>query len=192
MSVCDRVILWGSRVIVPPKVQERVLEELHSTHPGVNRMKSITRSYVWWPGMDAEIENRVKVCHSCQENVNSPAKAPVHLWEWPERAWSHVRIDYPGPFEGRMFLVVIDAYSKWIEVVPVRHATSQSTMTNFKLSSLCMVFPKCWCQTTVHRSPVLNFKSLSTEMLFIMFKLLRIIRLPMDSPRERSKHLSPL
>ena len=63
-------------------------------------MKSIASSYVWWPGIDTEIENRVKVCHACQENVSSPAKAPVHPWEWPEHAWSHVHIDYAGPFEG--------------------------------------------------------------------------------------------
>ena len=96
-------------------------------------MKSIARSYVWWPGMDTENENRVKVCHACQENVNSPAKAPVHPWEWPERAWSRVHIDYASPFEGCMFLVVIDAYSKWIEVVPVRHATSQSTIDKLRI-----------------------------------------------------------
>ena len=95
-------------------------------------MKSIARSYVWWPGMDSEIENRVKACHACQENVNSPAKAPVHPWEWPERAWSRVHIDYAGPFEGRMFLIVIDAFSKWLEVAPVRHATSQSTIDKLR------------------------------------------------------------
>ena len=92
LSMCLRVILWGSRVIVPLKSRERVLEVLHSTYPVVNRMKSIARSYVWWPGMDTQIENRVKACHACQENVNSPAKAPVHPWEWPERAWSRVHM----------------------------------------------------------------------------------------------------
>ena len=96
-------------------------------------MKSLTRSYVWWSGMDAEIENRVKICHACPEDLNSPAKAPVHLWEWPERAWSRVHIDYAGPFEGCMFLIVIDAYSKWMEVIPVCYATSQTTITKLRI-----------------------------------------------------------
>ena len=109
LSVSDRVLLWGSRVIVPPKVCERVIDVLHSMHPGVSRMKRLARSYVWWPGMDTEIEQRVKSCHACQENLNSPAKASLHTWEWPERAWSRVHVDYAGPFEGSTCMVAVDA-----------------------------------------------------------------------------------
>ena len=32
-----------------------------------------------------------------------------------------------------MFLFVVDAYSKWMEVVPVRHATTQSTVEKLRL-----------------------------------------------------------
>ena len=96
-------------------------------------MKSLAQSYVWWPGMDAEIGNCEKSCHACQESLNSPAKAPVHPWEWPECAWSHVHIDYAGPFEGSMFLVVIDAYSKRMKVIPVCHATSQTTIDKLRI-----------------------------------------------------------
>ena len=78
LSVNDRVLSWDSGVIVPPKSRDKVIKALHSMHPGVSRMKRLARSYVWWPGMDAEIENRVKSSHACQENLNSPAKAPVH------------------------------------------------------------------------------------------------------------------
>ena len=119
--------------MVPPKVRERVFDVLHSTHPGVSRIKSLAQSYVWWPGMDAEIEQTVKCCQSCQENIKAPAKEPLHLWEWPERAWSHVHVDYAGPFEGLMFLIVVDAYSKWMEVVPVCNATSQSTIEKLRI-----------------------------------------------------------
>ena len=133
LSVNDRVLFWGIRVIAPFKSREKVNEVLHSTHPGVSRMKSLTRSYVWWPGMDAEIENRVKSCHACQENLNFPGKAPVHPWEWHECAWSRVHIDYAGPFEGSLFLAVIDAFSKWMEVIPVRRATSQTTIDKHRI-----------------------------------------------------------
>ena len=40
LSVMDGCLLWGSRVIIPPKGREAIIEELHDTHPGIVRMKS--------------------------------------------------------------------------------------------------------------------------------------------------------
>lgn len=42
-------LLWGSRVVVPLKLQETVLKVLHEGNPGILRMKGLARSYVWWP-----------------------------------------------------------------------------------------------------------------------------------------------
>ena len=47
LSVLDGCILWGSRVVVPPQGQPSVLQELHTAHPGMTRMKALARMYVW-------------------------------------------------------------------------------------------------------------------------------------------------
>ena len=75
-------ILWGSRIVVPPKFHKQMLDELHSTHSGIARMKSLGRSYLWWLGLDADIERTVKHCISCKVNSNFPQVAPLHTWEW--------------------------------------------------------------------------------------------------------------
>ena len=128
LSVQDGCVLWGSRVVVPQAGRAKVLEELHDGHPGVSRMKSLARGVVWWPGIDQQLEEKVKGCSLCQANQKTPAQAPLHPWDWPERPWARIHIDYAGPFMGKMFLVVVDAHSKWLHVEIVPAATSQNTI----------------------------------------------------------------
>ena len=90
-------------------------------------MKSLARSYVWWPGMDSDIEQLINTCDLCQHHQKSPDKAPIHPWEWPTKPWQRLHIDYAGPFHNKMFLIV-NAHSKWLEVIPTSGSTSQITI----------------------------------------------------------------
>ncbi|CAM4597728.1 unnamed protein product [Leuciscus chuanchicus] len=132
LSVKDGCVLWGARVVVPQRSRKAILKQLHHTHPGISRMKGLARSYVWWPGMDSEIEKEVQSCHTCQESRNPPAGAPLHPWEWPETPWSRLHVDYAGPFLEKIFLVIVDAHSKWIDVYPASTATSQVTIEKLR------------------------------------------------------------
>jgi len=62
-------VLWGSRIIVMPQWQKPILQELHSTHPGMNKMKSLSRGYVWWPHLDEDIDSVVRKYSVCQELI---------------------------------------------------------------------------------------------------------------------------
>ena len=120
LSIQDGCLLWGGRVIVPPQVREEVMLELHEAHPGIARMKSLARQYVWWPRMDADFEQRVKTCKTCQSSRKNPAPAPLHPWEWPWQPWSRVHADYAGPFIGQMFLLLVDTHTKWMFTVSLQ------------------------------------------------------------------------
>ncbi|XP_026320398.1 uncharacterized protein K02A2.6-like [Hyposmocoma kahamanoa] len=65
INVVDDCLLFGSRVIVPPKCQAKVLDLLHEGHPGIVRTKLLARSSFWWPNMSTDIENKCKSCESC-------------------------------------------------------------------------------------------------------------------------------
>ena len=138
LSMMDGCVLWGARVVIPLNLQDQVIDELHQNHPGIVRMKALARSYLWWPKIDEDIERKVKSCEICQSTRYLPARAPLHPWDWPTRPWSRLHLDYAGPFWGRMFLIVIDSHSKWLEVLPVRAATSEETIE--KLGRLFSTF----------------------------------------------------
>ena len=132
LSVTDGCVLLGARVVVPPPGREFVLEQLHDTHPGITRMKSLARSYVWWPGIDKDIVSTVQKCQICQESRPSPSKAPLHPWEWPTRPWCRIHIDHAGPFMGKLFLIIIDAHSKWIDVLIVNSTSAEATISKLR------------------------------------------------------------
>ena len=85
LSIHAGCILLGSRVVVPPAGRQKIMEELHQGHPGITRVKGLARGFVWWPGMDLDLENMVKSCPNCQVNQKAPPVAPLHPWEWPQR-----------------------------------------------------------------------------------------------------------
>eukprot|EP00731_Ephydatia_muelleri_P011471 Em0006g365a len=72
LSVQDGCALWGHRVVIPPAGRKAVMRTLHDAHPGITRMKGLARSFVWWPGIDADLEGKVKGCQACQEHDISP------------------------------------------------------------------------------------------------------------------------
>ena len=132
LSAHSDCILWGCRVLIPEQGRQAILMELHEGHPGMSRMKSLARMYVWWPGLDADIEKSVRLCQACQVVQSLPPHVPLNPWKWPSRSWARLHLDFAGPLENRMFLVLIDAYSKWIETFPTHGSTSTTVIQHLR------------------------------------------------------------
>ena len=132
LTVLNGCVLRGNRVIVPPVGRAKMIDELHESHPGMRKMKSLARSYVWWPGIDHDVEEKVRACNVCQQTRPQNPPVTIHPWEWPKRPWSRLHLDYAGPISGKMFLVLIDAYSKWLDVKVVNSATLSATIEHLR------------------------------------------------------------
>ena len=129
LSVEQDCLLWGLRVIIPTRYQEDMLEELHTGHPGIVRMKELARSYLWWPNVDLEIEQTVRNCASCQQVRKPPAVAPLAPWMWPSNPWHRVHVDYAEDENGH-YLIVVDAHSRWPEIFfMARNTSAKATIT---------------------------------------------------------------
>lgn len=126
------ILLWGYRVMIPQKLQRYVLSELHSSHLGIVKMKTLSRSYVWWPSLNKDIERIANNCEPCLKNRPDVPKTAIQSWPVPEGPWQRVHIDFAGPILNKMLLIVVDAFSKWLEVVIVPSITSDCTISKLR------------------------------------------------------------
>lgn len=125
-------VLWGSRVVIPETLRGNILELLHSTHMGMVSMKALARSFVWWPGLDASIEHTVRVCSVCQLNQRKPPTSVPHPWVAPKGPWERIHLDFCGPIFGHMWMVVIDAFSKWIEILRMSNTQTPAVIQELR------------------------------------------------------------
>lgn len=118
-----------------------MLKQLHQPHPDITRIKSLARSYFWWPKKDSETENVVNSCVICQEKRHLPAAALLPK-DWPEKPWRRIHLDNAGPLLGRTILIMVDAHSKWIETCPLKTIYLAATIECLKRSFSQFGLPK--------------------------------------------------
>lgn len=103
-------------MVIPEVLRGRILEELHSGHVGIAKMKGLDRNYVWWQGIDNDIEKIVRNCRECSRFQNDPKPVPLHHWEPTDEPFQRIHMDFAGPFIGHNFLVCVDLHTKWPEI----------------------------------------------------------------------------
>ena len=133
LSCHQDCLMWGNRVVVPNSFRERILQDLHEGHSGMVKTKAIARSYVWWPKLNQDIEDLCSSCSECQKTSNMPKAAPVHPWDFPNNPWERLHMDFAGPFLNSMFLLIVDAHSKWLEIYPMKSTTAAKTVEKLRI-----------------------------------------------------------
>ena len=139
LSAHEGCVVWGSRVIIPPRGRKAVLQELHEGHPGMSRMKSFARMHVWWPGLE-DVENHVREGPHVKPISRNHLSRHYTRGNGPRGHGFRLHLDFAGPVDGKMFLVLINAHSKWIEIFPTNGSTSavvieslRTTFARFRL-----------------------------------------------------------
>uniref|UniRef100_A0A1I8BP70 RNA-directed DNA polymerase n=1 Tax=Meloidogyne hapla TaxID=6305 RepID=A0A1I8BP70_MELHA len=136
-------ILFVNKVVIPLTLRNKIRESLHASHSGIVRMKNLAREYVYWPGINKEIEEMSANCKSCQETIKIPVKNELSPWPVPNKSWERIHIDFAGPCkDGKLYMIIIDAYSKWPEVFTNTTTSAKESIKNLEWAFSHYGFPK--------------------------------------------------
>lgn len=129
----EGILLRGTRIVIPYKLRQRVLEAAHEGHPGIVAMKSRLRTKVWWPKIDDQAEKIVRACKGCTL-VSAPiASFPMKRRQLPTGPWIDVAIDFMGPLpKGEYLFVIVDYFSRYKEIKIMKNITSTNTISVLK------------------------------------------------------------
>lgn len=125
------IILKDQRILIPFAMRGKILEKLHQGHPGIEKTKQRVRQTVFWPRINQDIENLVSKCSFCQELRNANPKEPLKPQPVPAHPWQMVGTDL-FHWQNNNYLLVVDYYSRYWEIVKLRSMTSEHIITEMK------------------------------------------------------------
>ena len=125
-------IIWrDDRVLIPKCLRQEMLKRIHAAHLGVTKCELRAREIMFWPNMNAQIKDYLSHCQACLTYKKQNVKEPLMQHEVPTRAWARVGIDI-FHFGHKTYLLIVDYYSKFIEVRKIKSLSSNSVIKKLK------------------------------------------------------------
>ncbi|XP_055604370.1 uncharacterized protein K02A2.6-like [Uranotaenia lowii] len=132
-SVANGLVMRGSKLIIPHSLRQRMLDLAHGGHPGQTMMKRRLRERCWWPGLDKSVVEMCEKCEGCRLVQIPDPPEPMIRRPLPDKPWIDVAMDFLGPMPtGEYVLVVIDYYSRYLELEIMTRITAQETIKRLK------------------------------------------------------------
>lgn len=130
LSIVDDLLLKGSRLVVPASLRKDVMQRIHEGHQGMVKCLDRVRMSVWWPNVNSEVKDFIARCNTCcLEKVNK--SEPMMATSFPDRPWQVVGTDL-FKFKGSDYLVMVDYYSRYIELALLTSTSSSQVILHMK------------------------------------------------------------
>ena len=130
LTLCDDLLLYNSRIVVPPSLRRETMLKIHEGHQGVERCRERVRSSVWWPGVTSQVKQFVENCRECAR-VARPRREPLLPTPLPDYPWQVVASDL-FELKGEHYLLVVDYFSRYPEVIKLSSTTSSNIIALLK------------------------------------------------------------
>ncbi|XP_035218163.1 uncharacterized protein K02A2.6-like [Stegodyphus dumicola] len=125
----DGIICRGQRLVVPASLRKDIMKKLHVSHKGI--VSSKAREYFYWTNINKDVEEYVSKCAICQKYQQANQKEVLLDCDLPERPWQKVARDF-FYLKGQQYLLMIDYFSKYVELKPLKNITAQAVMIVMK------------------------------------------------------------
>ena len=142
-----------------------MLKIIHGAHLGIEKCKRRARDVLYWPGMNAQIEDVVSSCPVCAKYRRNNTKEPLLPHDTPRRPWAKVGSDL---FEigGKTFIVLVDYYSGFFEIESVKQTKSENIIRACKSQFARYGIPDVLITDNGPQFSSAEFKTFSDEYQF--------------------------
>ena len=135
LTVENGILLKGDSVCIPPELYERMLSDLHGNRRGIEKMRHLSQTTVYWPGLDAKITDYVNHCKTCTQYKAKQAVQPMLSGDVPDFPWQDLAADF-FTYNHKEYLLIVDTFSKYPFVYQASSKTAKSSIkkiTKFKI-----------------------------------------------------------
>ena len=140
LNITDQLLLCGSRIVIPVSLRSEILDKIHEGHQGIVKCREMAKNSVWWPGISAQLGELVEQCRVCTMNSNNKME-PLIPSIMPDRPWQKVATDL-FEFNKSHYVLVVDYYSRFIEVRRLEQLTSRVVINHLKSIFTCHGLPE--------------------------------------------------
>ena len=130
LTVSKGLLLRGHRLVIPQSLQVDMLNRLHAGHQGISKCRQRALMAVWWPGISKNIEEMIGKCLVCCKTRYQYAE-PLLSTSFPDYPWQRVASDM-FEWNKQKYLLVINYYSRFIEIAKLSTATSRDVINHLK------------------------------------------------------------
>ena len=131
LGLQNNLIVKGERIVVPSSMRQEMLRLLHIGHPGIQTIKDRARESLFWPGINAQLEQTVTSCDACQEHRNKQPKEPQLQHEIPETPWTKLATDV-FHLKRKHYVLLVDYTTKYFDISQITDTQSRTVAEHTK------------------------------------------------------------
>lgn len=121
----DGLLFFEDKIIVPNSLQYNIMKMMHQGHNGISKCINKAKVLFYWPDMRIDLFNFIKQCRTCEKYSPQNSNEPLLPHKIPKERYLKVGCDILE-FQGKYFLIIVDYFSHWLELLPLSDKSSKS------------------------------------------------------------------